>query len=357
MGNYIVKLKKGDLELELQSNDPVFIDAQLEKWRELGLGLENASTSKWLEKTAPATALPRLNVGRQPSQDNVNTNLVIEPAPPIPLTVEPSLLVDPLRETPPPPPQAEISQHNQALDLEMSHWSAPCSDPSPDDLDLDALKAWVEASTQRHGSEKVDATLVQEKEQEKEEQLSKRQYHFDAIVEKTYQAFEEKGWTLPPLDKKNQEDAPASINVADVSALLSDPDSEITQVSTSTAPPLRPTVPMTTVENVVPQHALHKKELPFAEYLAEKRYSTVTEALLLAGDYLRLYHAQSTFSLTQIKTLVEEAKVGNVNHSVLEMALAQRYVEVVPDLTGNAISMEYRLTKIGQTYAQQLERI
>ncbi|XVJ51940.1 MAG: hypothetical protein HEQ32_07655 [Vampirovibrio sp.] len=351
MGNYIVKLKKGDLELELQSNDPVFIDAQLEKWRELGLGLESASTSKWLEKTSPATALPLLNVGRTPAPSRVDTNLVLEPVPPIPLKVESPVLVEPLLETP--PPQASISQHNQALDLEMSHWSVPSSDPSPDDLDLDALKAWVEASTQRHGSEKVDEKLVQE--QEKEEQLSKRQYHFDAIVEKTYQAFEEKGWTLPPLDKKNQEEDLTSINVADVSETLSDLDLAITPVSTPTVTPMIATVPVTTAESVVPQHPLHKKEIPFAEYLAEKRYSTVTEALLLAGDYLRQHHAQSTFSLTQIKTLVEEAKVGNVNHSVLEMALAQRYVEVVPDLTGNAIGMEYRLTKIGQTYAQQLE--
>ncbi len=34
MSEYVFKLKKGDLELELQSDDPQFIEAQLENWRE-----------------------------------------------------------------------------------------------------------------------------------------------------------------------------------------------------------------------------------------------------------------------------------------------------------------------------------
>jgi len=34
MSDYVFKLKKGDLELELQSDDPQFIEAQLENWRE-----------------------------------------------------------------------------------------------------------------------------------------------------------------------------------------------------------------------------------------------------------------------------------------------------------------------------------
>jgi hypothetical protein len=34
MAEYVFKLKKGELELELKSNDPQFIEAQLENWRE-----------------------------------------------------------------------------------------------------------------------------------------------------------------------------------------------------------------------------------------------------------------------------------------------------------------------------------
>jgi hypothetical protein len=34
MAEYVFKLKKGELELELKSNDPHFIEIQLENWRE-----------------------------------------------------------------------------------------------------------------------------------------------------------------------------------------------------------------------------------------------------------------------------------------------------------------------------------
>lgn len=35
MSDYVFKLKKGELELELQSNDAEFIEQQMEKWRKL----------------------------------------------------------------------------------------------------------------------------------------------------------------------------------------------------------------------------------------------------------------------------------------------------------------------------------
>lgn len=35
MSEYIFKLKKGDLELELQSDDAQFIESQMEAWRKL----------------------------------------------------------------------------------------------------------------------------------------------------------------------------------------------------------------------------------------------------------------------------------------------------------------------------------
>jgi hypothetical protein len=34
MAQYLFKLKKGELEVELRSNDPQFIELQLENWRE-----------------------------------------------------------------------------------------------------------------------------------------------------------------------------------------------------------------------------------------------------------------------------------------------------------------------------------
>jgi len=46
MSEYVFKLKKGDLELELQSDDPEFIEAQLENWREALLKPEKKTAEK-----------------------------------------------------------------------------------------------------------------------------------------------------------------------------------------------------------------------------------------------------------------------------------------------------------------------
>lgn len=34
MGEYVFKMKKGDIEIELKSDDAKFIEEQLDKWRE-----------------------------------------------------------------------------------------------------------------------------------------------------------------------------------------------------------------------------------------------------------------------------------------------------------------------------------
>ena len=38
MSDYVFKLKKGELELELKSDDPEFIEAQMDNWRDVLLG-------------------------------------------------------------------------------------------------------------------------------------------------------------------------------------------------------------------------------------------------------------------------------------------------------------------------------
>ncbi len=35
MSEYVFKLKKGDLELELKSDDPQFIETQMDNWRNM----------------------------------------------------------------------------------------------------------------------------------------------------------------------------------------------------------------------------------------------------------------------------------------------------------------------------------
>jgi hypothetical protein len=41
MSDYVIKLKKGELEIELKSDDPKFIEKQMENWRNLLLSQQD----------------------------------------------------------------------------------------------------------------------------------------------------------------------------------------------------------------------------------------------------------------------------------------------------------------------------
>lgn len=63
MSTYVFKLKKGELELELQSDDPHFIEAQMQQWREQLLNPTVASQQGYANTVAGIQA-PQRNAQR-----------------------------------------------------------------------------------------------------------------------------------------------------------------------------------------------------------------------------------------------------------------------------------------------------
>jgi hypothetical protein len=100
--------------------------------------------------------------------------------------------------------------------------------------------------------------------------------------------------------------------------------------------------------------AFEKSSASFAQWLATTRITTASDTLLLGAYYLKKQQHVDEVSLTEIKDLVREASGPTINHSVMEQALNQRYIEMVPDLTGLSTKMAYRLTHVGQRYAESL---
>ncbi len=198
--------------------------------------------------------------------------------------------------------------------------SATSSRPS-EDVDLDELKAWVQASSARHNAKEALPPQYSNP-------LSAPptvSAAVEALIQQTQQAFQ------APIDAVEHRQSPPEHETRPIfSTLLQDLQ----------APTRTELIPLTP---------------DFKGYLSQARFNDITEVLLLAGEYLRTHLHQSTFGSSQLKHLVESAEAGHLNHAVLERALAQRYIEVVPDLTGNATSMEYRLTHVGKTYVQQLK--
>ena len=220
------------------------------------------------------------------------------------------------------------------------------------DADLEQFKAWVEASSARHLEQEEVAHQVFPNLKTYTPALAKQDSErlnplnppipsaVDTLIQQTQQAFYRH--REESILETGEEKKPAFSEETPIfSTLLND----FHQTKEA-------------ILNVASSSTLSEslQKLDFKTYLDQARFNDITEVLLLAGEYLRSYEHQSTFGSSQLKHLVENAQAGHINHAVLERALAQRYIEVVPDLTGNATSMEYRLTQIGRTYVQQLKR-
>jgi hypothetical protein len=76
--------------------------------------------------------------------------------------------------------------------------------------------------------------------------------------------------------------------------------------------------------------------------------------LLTSGYYLAFFEAEERFSLKRLNSLLVKNGYKPINHSVLESALTQGLITLVPDATGTAESTEYALTGRGQSAVEQM---
>ena|GEM_PF-2897638 len=82
--------------------------------------------------------------------------------------------------------------------------------------------------------------------------------------------------------------------------------------------------------------------------------ASTDEFLLLAAYYLTAFEQQTTFTLKQLNSSLVKSGKSPVNHAVLEVALQQGVLDMVPDLNGTAEVSEYRLTDQGDIEANKL---
>lgn len=78
--------------------------------------------------------------------------------------------------------------------------------------------------------------------------------------------------------------------------------------------------------------------------------------LLLAAYYLTTFEQQTAFTLKQLNSSLVKSGKSPVNHGVLEVALQQGVLDMVPDLNGTAEISEYCLTEQGDLAANKLLR-
>jgi len=81
---------------------------------------------------------------------------------------------------------------------------------------------------------------------------------------------------------------------------------------------------------------------------------TPEEFLSMTAFFLTFYEGLDKFSMKRVNSLLVKSGLTPINHSVLETALSQKHIAIVPDLTGMAETSEYTLTEAGQEYARSL---
>jgi hypothetical protein len=289
------------------------------KWQEAGIDFELHSSDArfmsqqaWKVQQALAGLLPLKKTPYTPAINASSESLPVH-AP------------QPQQEAPPSPAMFQSQVPQSSINTPSTSLSG--------DLDLDQFKAWVEASAVKHqAQDEVAQQLFPNLKAYAPSTNTTRTSQVDAtptavetLIQQTQQAFQ-----APIRTMEHRQSLPEPEERPIFSTLLNDFQTSFSAKNEASIP-------------------------DFKGYLSQARFNDITEVLLLAGEYLRTQQHQSTFGSSQLKHLVELADAGHLNHAVLERALAQRYIEVVPDLTGNATSMEYRLTQVGKTYVQQLK--
>jgi hypothetical protein len=92
----------------------------------------------------------------------------------------------------------------------------------------------------------------------------------------------------------------------------------------------------------------------FSQLLKATAPDTPMDFLLLGTFFLKQTEQTNAFSLRQLNQLLSSVSKPNANHTVLELALSNHFITMIPDLTGLATATQYQLSKRGEASALRL---
>ena len=88
----------------------------------------------------------------------------------------------------------------------------------------------------------------------------------------------------------------------------------------------------------------------FEDFAKEYNPQTPVDYLIVAGLYILNIENQERFTIKQINSKVVPLNGKPVDHAVMQEAIEQGYVRIVPDLTETSEFTEYTLTEQGEGY-------
>ena len=91
-----------------------------------------------------------------------------------------------------------------------------------------------------------------------------------------------------------------------------------------------------------------KKDNAFLNYIGSRAITKKMDYLLLTAYYFTQYEQKPRFTLKQLNAKLMQNLAVILDHSVLQEAINNDYIECLPDLTGLVGVSEYRLTAYGE---------
>ena len=88
----------------------------------------------------------------------------------------------------------------------------------------------------------------------------------------------------------------------------------------------------------------------FADYLQSYNPQGALDNLIITAKYILSIENQERFTIKQINAKLVPATGMPVDHGVIENAISQNLIRLVPDLTGTSDFTEYTLTDEGEHY-------
>lgn|SRR5574344_813461 len=88
----------------------------------------------------------------------------------------------------------------------------------------------------------------------------------------------------------------------------------------------------------------------FSGYLKSYNSQSSVDSLIITAMYIINIENKERFTIKEINAKLVPLTESPIDHSVIEEAISQNYIKIIPDLTGTSEYTEYTLTEQGEGY-------
>ena len=88
----------------------------------------------------------------------------------------------------------------------------------------------------------------------------------------------------------------------------------------------------------------------FEEFANTYNPESQMDYLIISASYIQNQENQERFSIKQLNSKIVPLTGNAIDHAMIQEAIEQNYIRIIPDLTGTSELTEYSLTEEGESY-------